>query len=136
METTIKQTAGIDCGMQELVVSFGSLFNNGNFICKHTKAFTNTTNGFKQLRQWIAQVSSEEATLLYVMEATGVYHEKLAYYLVAHDQRVSIVLPNKVMHLQRPVHQKNRMTARHLKYWQNLGVLSNWMNGNRHILYS
>lgn len=96
METTIKQSAGIDCGSEELVVSFGLLLNNGSFICKLTKAFANTSRGFKQLLQWITDVSSKATTVLYVMEATGVYHEKLAYYLVANNCRVSIVLPNKV----------------------------------------
>jgi len=96
METVIKQTAGIDCGCEELVVSFGLLLNNGSFSCKCTKNFTNTTKGFKQLLQWIVEVSSKDAAVLYVMEATGVYHEKLAYYLIANDCRVSIVLPNKV----------------------------------------
>jgi transposase len=96
METTIKQTAGIDCGLQELVVSLGLLTSNGNFICKLTKVFANTSKGFEQLLQWIAEVSSKEITVLYVMEATGVYHEKLAYYLIANNCRISIVLPNKV----------------------------------------
>jgi transposase len=96
METPIKQTAGIDCGMQELVVSFGILTINGDFICKFTNVFTNTAKGFQQLLRWMGEVSLKDATVLYVMEATGVYHEKLAYYLIAHDCRVSIVLPNKV----------------------------------------
>jgi transposase len=96
METVIKQTAGIDCGSEELVVSFGLLFNNGAFICKLTKAFTNRLKGFKQLMQWVKEVSSIDASVLYVMESTGVYHEKLAYYLIANDCRVSIILPNKV----------------------------------------
>jgi transposase len=96
METPIKQTAGIDCGSQELVVSFGSLFSDGSFTCKLTKAFANTTKGFQQLLKWIADISSQKTTVLYVMEATGVYHEKLAYHLVANDCHVSIVLPNKV----------------------------------------
>ena len=30
------------------------------------------------------------------MEATGVYHESLAYYLAQEDCEVSIVLPNKI----------------------------------------
>jgi transposase len=84
METPIKQTAGIDCGMQELVVSFGILTINGDFICKFTKVFTNTVKGFQQLLRWIGEVSLKGTTVLYVMEATGVYHEKLAYYFIAH----------------------------------------------------
>ena len=96
METPIKQTAGIDCGMQELVVSFGLLVSNGNFIYRLTKSFVNSIQGFKQLLQWIDEISSKETSVLYVMEATGVYHEKLAYYLIANDCHVSIVLPNKI----------------------------------------
>lgn len=96
METPIKQAAGIDCGMQELVVSFGLLIFNGSFICKLTKTFANTAQGFKQLLQWVKAISAEDVPLLFVMEATGVYHERLAYYLIANECRVSIVLPNKV----------------------------------------
>src|SRR3954447_12397524 len=96
METTIKQAAGIDCGMQELVVSFGVLMTDGNFICKLTKTSANTPQGFKQLLQWVKEISTEGIPLLFVMEATGVYHEKLAYYLLANEYRVSIVLPNEV----------------------------------------
>src|ERR1700748_489074 len=96
METPIKQTAGIDCGMQELVVSFGLLTSKGSFMCKLTKTFINTAQGFKQLLKWVKEISIEDVPLLFVMEATGVYHEKLAYYLIANEQRVSIVLPNKV----------------------------------------
>lgn len=96
METPIKQTVGIDCGMEELVVSFGLLISNGSFICKLTKTFTNTAQGFKQLLQWVKEISIEDVPLLFVMEATGVYHERLAYYLIANECRASIVLPNKV----------------------------------------
>ena len=96
METPIKHAAGIDCGMQELVVSFGLLMINGSFICKLTKAFANTAQGFKQLLHWVKEISTGDVKLLFVMEATGVYHEKLAYYLIANECRVSIVLPNKV----------------------------------------
>jgi transposase len=96
METIIKQAAGIDCGSKELVVSFGVLLNTGSYICKGTKAFTNTLKGFKQLRQWVNGLAAADTPVLYVMEATGVYHEKLAYHLVGGEDKVSIVLPNKV----------------------------------------
>jgi len=96
METIIKQSAGIDCGSKELVVSFGQLYINGSFYCRNTKAFTNTTKGFDELVQWITTVHNEDMQVHYVMEATGVYHERLAYYLAANGYYVSIVLPNKV----------------------------------------
>ena len=96
METTIRQAAGIDCGSQELVVSFGFLSSAGNFSLTGTKAFANTARGFIQLLHWADDRASKDVAVLYVMEATGVYHEKLAYHLAANDRRVSIVLPNKI----------------------------------------
>ena len=96
METVIKQSAGIDCGSHELVVSFGKLYLDSSFNCSNSKSFANTTKGFDDLIQWIMSMHNEDISVHYVMEATGVYHEKLAYYLVANGCHVNIILPNKV----------------------------------------
>jgi len=40
------------------------------------------------------------------MEATGVYHEKVAYYLYLNCQSVSIVLPNKISNYARTLEVK------------------------------
>src|ERR1039457_1234517 len=45
---------------------------------------------------WVNKMAIKEVKVRYVMEATGVYHEKLAYYLSDQEQEVSIVLPNKI----------------------------------------
>ena len=42
----------------------------------------------------------------YVMEATGVYHESLAYYLAQEEFEVSIVLPNKISNYFRTLEVK------------------------------
>ena len=96
MEKVIKQAAGIDCGFEELVVSFSQLFDDGNVICKSTKSFTNNEAGFEKLFKWAEKLSDTSISIIYVMEPTGVYHEKLAYHLYQRDCTVSIVLPNKV----------------------------------------
>src|SRR3982750_4297597 len=96
METIIRQAAGIDCGSKELVVSFGVLLDNGTYGYKGTQSFTNTLQGFKQLQHWVNGLAATTTAVLYVVEATGVYHEKLAYHLVGGEDKVSIVLPNKI----------------------------------------
>ena len=40
------------------------------------------------------------------MEATGVYHQKFAYYLVEHQVPVSIILPNKISSYMRTLEVK------------------------------
>jgi len=42
------------------------------------------------------KVSKAELKVVYVMEATGVYHQKFAYYLDKNNYEVCIVLPNKI----------------------------------------
>src|ERR1017187_4487920 len=45
---------------------------------------------------WVKKNTEPEVSLRFVMEATGVYHECLAYYLSGKEYVVSIVMPNKI----------------------------------------
>lgn len=44
--------------------------------------------------------------VLFVMEATGVYHEKFAHWLVDQGQKLSIVLPTKISNYMRTLSTK------------------------------
>ena len=59
------------------------------------KVFNNTDNGIKAFIGWVARNSNNSDTVRCVMEATGVYHKKLAYLLDGSGFNLSIVLPNK-----------------------------------------
>ena len=49
---------------------------------KGSKTFSNDLDGFQALIKWVAKHIKEDAVpQSYVMEATGVYHEQLAYFL-------------------------------------------------------
>jgi len=96
MTNIVKQVAGIDVAQKELVVSLGRI---DQFIQKEVyacKAFANKPSGFAALLVWIKKHTDNLITVRYVMEATGVYHEQLAYYLTEQGFEVSIVLPNKI----------------------------------------
>ncbi len=96
MEKIIRQVVGIDVGSKELVVCLGKMDEGlAKDLCAY-RSFRNNRLGFKQLVHWASKLASSGAALLYVMEATGVYHEALAYYLEEHQCQVSIVLPNKI----------------------------------------
>jgi transposase len=59
-----------------------------------TKTFPNSTQGFKDLESWIKKHKKfDEAELKIIMEATGVYHEHLAWYLHQGNFQVYIMLP-------------------------------------------
>jgi transposase len=97
----LKQVAGIDVSQKELAVSTGRLKDELTIEITGYKTFSNSTKGFKELIDWVNKLCVSELPIRFVMEATGVYHESLAYYLVDHNYLVSIVLPNKMSNYQK-----------------------------------
>jgi len=98
MKKVIKQVLGIDVAQKELVVCLAKKYNDWTEENYVHKTFVNATNGFEQMVKWVKKLTDIDIPVNYVMEATGVYHESLAYYLRGQSQLVSIVLPNKICH--------------------------------------
>ena len=101
MKQIVKQVCGIDVAQTELVVAIGQMYDDLSTQLLSHKTFTNTQKGFELLLQWSKRLLSEAVEVNYILEATGVYHEKLAYYLYLNNQPVSIVLPNKISNYSR-----------------------------------
>ena len=96
MKKIVKQVVGIDVAQKELVVCLGRMYDDWTPELYANKTFANTANGFAALTLWVKKLTEESNPVRYVMEATGVYHESLAYFLEGKGFEVSIVLPNKI----------------------------------------
>lgn len=92
----LKQVLGIDVAQKELVVSLGRLHEDLTVDIYANKVFENTHKGFVSLISWVRKLTDPGVAVRFVMEATGVYHEPLAYFLAEQSEQVSIVLPNKI----------------------------------------
>ena len=106
MEKVIKQAVGIDCGKDELVVSISVLdssFEETNLI---TFSVTNELVGFAKLVQMINKYQCADVIAHLVVEATGVYHERLCYYLAEHGLKISVILPNRAASFMRTLATK------------------------------
>ena len=97
----VKQIAGIDVAQKELVVTIGRMDESWTAELYGYKVFPNTAKGFALLLDWVKNKSIPDLPFRFVMEATGVYHESLAYYLDEQQQAVTIVLPNKISNYAR-----------------------------------
>jgi transposase len=106
MKKIMKQVAAIDVAQDELVVCLGRLDESLNKELFAHKTFGNDLKGFGDLANWVKKLSVTGLAVRYVMEATGVYHESLAYYLHEKDLEVSIVLPNKISNYARTLDVK------------------------------
>jgi transposase len=102
----LKQVLGIDVAQKELVVCLSKL--NADLSIEHyaNKVFSNKESGFVALIKWVKKLTIESVEVHFVMEATGVYHQKFAYYLDANGFNVSIVLPNKISNYMRTLENR------------------------------
>lgn len=96
MKNILKQAVGIDVAQDELVVELGRLLISTEQQLFASKTFSNNEKGFAEFITWVTKFTDPRCTVVYAMEATGVYHEKLAYFLSDKGCNVNIVLPNKI----------------------------------------
>lgn len=95
MESIYKQAIGIDCSKNELEVCYGQLDKDLCVNLKATNGFSNDAKGHKQLFSWADKLGGQGKELLFVVEATGVYHQQLAYTLYEQGQSICVVLPSR-----------------------------------------
>lgn len=106
MKKLVKQIVGIDVAQKELVVCLGRMTDEWSPELFAYKSFTNNVKGFTALENWVKKLANPEVSVRFVMEATGVYHESLAYYLFGHGHAISVVLPNKISNYFRTLEVK------------------------------
>lgn len=97
MNSFIKAGLGIDIGSE---TNYARLYltdsKTGQPKRIGKRKFSNTPKGHVDLFNWAKKKTPSGTKLFISMEATGVYHEPLAYHLTELEMPVSIVLPNKI----------------------------------------
>jgi transposase len=101
MKNIVRQCIGIDCGKEEHVASYGIMYSDRAVKQISLLKIRNSKSGFEKLNKWIKKVADPSVELNFVLEATGIYHELLACYLVDHSYCISVVLPNKAKHFSK-----------------------------------
>ena len=106
MREIVKQVAAIDVDQKLLVTTLGRMYDDWSPELYAQKTFANTQKGFEVFLAWVKKNTIAEVAVRFVMEATGVYHESLAYFLDDHTEEVTIVLPNKISNYMRTLETK------------------------------
>lgn len=92
----LKQVVGIDVAQRKIDVCLGRMDEQASTEVYGYRTFNNNEKGHMAFILWVKKHTLPNVTVRFVMEATGVYHEKLAYFLSENQYLVSIVLPNKI----------------------------------------
>ncbi|MGS2761422.1 IS110 family transposase [Sinomicrobium sp. M5D2P9] len=126
-----KICAGIDISMDDFHGCIKIRLEDGSVKIKGTRSFKNNRKGHEEFLEWVLKTKGpgHSCPIRFVMEATGVYYEDLAYFLYKKDQEVSVVLANKIKNYIKSLHIKTKtdsMDSKHIAGYGIERVLDRW----------
>lgn len=107
----VRQCFGIDIAKGDFTASLCRHYSAGDVLFSDTVTFENSRKGFNQFLRWCQKISEPSVPATYLMEATGIYFEPLAYHLHRIHKHVSVLLPNKVKHYAKSLNIKTKTDA-------------------------
>lgn len=124
-----KLVVGIDISMEDFHACIKLRTETDSIKIKGTRTFDNTDKGFKECLSWALKQQKDNSPLWFVMEATGVYYENLAYFLYANEQKISVVLANKIKNYIKSLNVKTKTDKTDSKVIAHFGIerrLEDW----------
>ena len=94
-ESFIKYSVGNDIGKEKFDSCISLIDNQQRVSIIATRSFSNTPSGFKSFEMWVSQKCKRDIPIVFLMEATGVYYEQLAWFLHKAKKSVSVILPSR-----------------------------------------
>lgn len=91
-----KAIVGIDVSSREFHVCFVLKQDEGKDKIVATRTFKNSEYGAAEMLKWLEKRNKQQLPITFIMEATGCYYENLAYFLYENEQKVGVVLANKM----------------------------------------
>jgi len=91
----LKYGLGIDMAMEKFDACISIINKLQQVMIRAQCSFTNNKKGFEAFIVWVTKNTKLTIPAVYLMEATGVYYEQLAWFLHNKNCSVSVVLPNK-----------------------------------------
>lgn len=114
---TFKHSIGIDVSKDSLMCCIGMADDHSHSFGK-SKIFRNDFDGFQALFEWCGLTPDS----VFVMEATGVYYENLAYFLDDKGCHLSVVLPNKIKYYTKSLNVKTKTDGVDAKVLSRFGL--------------
>lgn len=108
MQTTIKQCVGIDISKGSFTACICRKLLSGEALLSSVESFANSKTGYNHFVKWSRRITNPSVEILFLMEATGVYYEGIAYHLHKLNQSVCVILPNKVKHYAKSLNVKTK----------------------------
>lgn len=107
----LKYSVGIDLAKPSFKACLTSIDERQIVKVKSSGSFYNTPDGFEKFLMWVRKHCKQTAPVVFLMEATGIYYEQLAWFLFKKKMNVSLILPNKAKRYMQSLGQKSKNDA-------------------------
>lgn len=91
----LKYAIGIDIAKEKFDVCISNIDQLQHVSIRAQCNFANTAKGFERFFSWATKHTNPDIPCIFLMEATGIYYEQLAWFLHNKNCRIAVVLPNK-----------------------------------------
>lgn len=118
----LRQNLGTDVSKNILQVCISNLEADLRVRVIASTKFDNSVKGFEKLWNWIQKYRIVGVAFHVTMEATGIYHESLAYFLHDKGLRVSVLLPNKTKAFAKSLNVKSKNDVIDAKFLGQMGL--------------
>lgn len=109
MSTSIcKNAVGIDVSKDTLEVCPGNKTYSDAINFRPSRCFSNASEGFESLLSWARKHTGQDNPVWFVMEATGVYYEQLAYFLHQAGEKVCVLVASRAAHYAKSLPIKSK----------------------------
>jgi transposase len=120
----LRYVVGLDVAKADVQACLSRLDDQQRVTVKATRKFNNDANGHQALREWVGQhTKANPRPVSYVMEASGVYHEALAWYLHGDGQPLSILLPRRAKQFFQSLGHKSKTDPLDAKALAHMGCV-------------
>lgn len=121
-----KQVVASDIGMDNFYACYKIQYDDKSVVIKGTKSFKNDPFGIQEFYSWcVKRNKTPEVKLIFVMEATGVYYEDLAYFLYHKKEKVSVQLAQKIKYFAKSCNLKTKTDKVDAKMIAEFGIEKN-----------
>ena len=137
--TVVKQCMALDIAKKDIQICFRELMSDGTMRIKAQRKVANTKTGWNTIVLTLTKHQQTEAAngLVVLMEATGVYHENVCYFLSKQGYTLNVVLPNKAKAFMKSLSQyskNDKIDAQALAQMGLERVLDIWVAPSDNIL--
>ena len=121
-----KQIVATDIGMDNFYACYKIQYEDKSVVIKGSKSFDNVPSGIEEFYLWCSKRNkTPEVHPIFVMEATGVYYEELAYFLYHKKEKVSVQLAQKIKYFAKGCNLKTKTDKVDAKMIAEFGIEKN-----------